>query len=75
MVMFVGLRTGGMFDLSTARLAVMPTAILSQDYPPPQVASEFEKFFWQGHGLIEVGQEVAKRFICHGLSLFHDRKS
>jgi hypothetical protein len=45
MVMFVGLRTGEMLDASAARLAVMATAILSQDYPPPQVAGQFEKFF------------------------------
>ena len=45
MVVFMGLRTGEMFDTSTARLAVMTTALLSQDYPPPEVAGQFEKFF------------------------------
>jgi len=45
MVVFVGLRTGEMLDTSTARLAVMTTATSFQDYPPPQVAGQFEKFF------------------------------
>jgi hypothetical protein len=44
MVVFVGLRTGEMFHASTAGFAVMPTAILSQDYPPPKVAGQLEKF-------------------------------
>lgn len=45
MVMFMGLRTGEMFDTSTARFAIMTTATLFQDYPPPQVAGQFEEFF------------------------------
>lgn len=45
MVMLMILRTGGMFDLSTARFAVVTTAVLSQDHAPPQVARQFEKFF------------------------------
>ena len=35
MVMLMRLRTGEMFDSSTARFAVMTTAILSQDDAPP----------------------------------------
>ena len=45
MVMLMSLRTGEMFDLSTARLAVVTAAILPQDHAPPQVAHQFEKFF------------------------------
>jgi hypothetical protein len=45
MVMLISLRTGEMFDSSTARFAVMTTAVLSQDHAPPQVARQFEKFF------------------------------
>jgi hypothetical protein len=60
MVMFVRLRTGEMFDLSTTWFAVMPTAVLAQDNAPPQVARQFEKLFWQWHRLIKICQEVAK---------------
>lgn len=45
MVMFVGLRTGEMIDASTARFAIVTTAILTQDDPPPEVAGQLEKFF------------------------------
>jgi len=59
-MMMVSLRTGEMFDSSAARFAVMTTAILSQYHAPPQIAGQFEKFFRQWHGLIEIRQEVAK---------------
>ena len=35
MIMTVSLRTGGMFDASTAGLALMPTAVLPQNDSPP----------------------------------------
>ena len=68
--MFVSLRTGEMFHSSTAGLAVMTTTALSQDHPPPQVASQFEKLFRQRHRLVEIGQKIAERVICHGIPLF-----
>jgi hypothetical protein len=46
MMVCMTLRTGEMFDASTARFAVMTAAVLSQDQPPPQIAGQFEKFFW-----------------------------
>jgi hypothetical protein len=46
MVMLMRLRTGEMFDSSTARFAIMTTAIFAQDDAPPQVPRQFEKFFW-----------------------------
>ena len=70
MVMIVSLRTGEMFHSSTAGLAVMTTTTLSQDHPPPQVASQFEKLFRQRHRLVEIGQKIAERVICHGIPLF-----
>ena len=74
MVVFVSLRTGEMFHSSTTGLAVMTTTILSQDHSPPQVASQFEKLFRQRHRLVEIGQKVAKRVICHGIPLFYYSK-
>ncbi len=65
MGMFVSLRTGEMFDASTAGLAVVTAAILFQDHSPPQIASQFGQLFRQGHRLVEVRQEVAKRGLCH----------
>ncbi len=44
-VMLVSLRTGEIFDSSTAWFAIMPTTILSQDDAPPQVARQFENLF------------------------------
>ena len=70
MVMIVSLRTGEMFHSSTAGLAIMTTTALSQDHPPPQVASQFEKLFRQRHRLVEIGQKIAERVICHGIPLF-----
>ncbi len=70
-VMVVSRRSGGMLISSAARLTVMSAAILTQDHPPPQVARQFEELFRERHGLVEIGQEVAKRFISHPGSLFH----
>lgn len=74
-VMMVILRTGEMFNSSTTRFTIMTAAILPQDHAPPQVAGQFEKFFRQRHGLIEIGKEVAKRLFCHTVSWFHYSKS
>jgi len=60
MVMLMSLRTGAMFDLSTARFAVMTAAILPQDHSPPQVARQLEQFFRQRHGLVQICQKVAE---------------
>jgi hypothetical protein len=60
MVAFVSLRTGEMFDASTARFAVMAATIFSQDQSPPQVACQLEQFFRQRHGLVQIGQKVAE---------------
>ena len=70
MVMFVGLRTGEMLYPSTAGFAVVTTAILPQNDSPPQVAREFEEFFWQWHGLVKICQEVTEGLFCHRFSLF-----
>jgi hypothetical protein len=45
MAVFMRLRTGGALDASTAGFAVVAAAILPQDYPPPQIAGQLEKFF------------------------------
>ena len=60
MMVLMILRTGEMFDTSTARLTIMATAILSQDKPSPQVAGQFEELFREWHRLVEIRQEVAK---------------
>ncbi len=58
--MFVGLRTGEMFDLSTAGFAVVTAAILAQDHSPPEVAGQFGEFFREWHRLVEIGQKVTQ---------------
>lgn len=58
--MFVFLRTGGVIGLSAARFAVVTATILPQDDPPPQIAGQLEQFFREGHGLVEVRQEVSQ---------------
>ena len=58
--MLVILRTGGMFDLSTAGFAVVAAAVLSQDDPPPEVARQLGQLFRERHRLVEIGQEVTK---------------
>jgi len=63
LMMVVSLRTGGMVIHSTTWLAIMAATTLPQDHPPPQVAGQFKQFFREWHGLVEIGQEVAKRFI------------
>ncbi len=63
--MFVSLRTGEVFDASAAGLAVVAAAILFQDHSPPQIAGQLGQLFRQGHRLVEVRQEVAKRGLCH----------
>ncbi len=51
------LRTGGVFDLSTTRFAIVPTTALPQQHTPPQVANKFVCFFMEWHRLVEIGQE------------------
>ncbi len=43
--MFVGRRTGEMFDASVAGFAVVTTAGLLQDHSPPEIAGQLEQFF------------------------------
>jgi hypothetical protein len=73
-IVCVTLRTGEVFDASTAGFTVMTAAVLSQDQAPPQVAGEFEKLFGERHRLVKIRQKVAKRSICHRISLFHYSK-
>jgi len=67
-MMVMILRTGELFHASTARLAGMTAAALSQDHSSPQVASQFEQLFWQGHWLLEIREEVANQISCQGIS-------
>ena len=60
-VVYVFVRTGRGATLSAARFAVIPTAVLTQYHPTPQVARELRKLLAQGHGLFEVSQKVADR--------------
>jgi hypothetical protein len=65
MMVSVGLRTGGVFHPSTPGLAVVTAAILPQNNTPPQIARQLVQLFGQRHGLIEVGEELAKRLFRH----------
>jgi hypothetical protein len=53
-------RTGRLVSLSTAGLAVVTTAVLTQDHPPPEIPGEFPEFLRQRHRLVEVGKELAE---------------
>jgi hypothetical protein len=53
-IMLVSIRTGWVFNPSTAWLAVMATARLAQDDSPPEVPGQFVHFLWKGHRLVEV---------------------
>lgn len=65
----VGLRTGGVFINSTARLTVMATASLPQYNAAPQVSRQLKKFFGERQGLVEIRKEVTKGFSGHSISL------
>jgi hypothetical protein len=67
-VMIAGLRTGGVFDKSTTRLAVVAAAILAQDHAAPQVARQLVQLFGQRHGLVEVCQEITQASVGHAVS-------
>jgi hypothetical protein len=54
-------RTGRTIYLSTARLAVMPAAVLAKGDAKPQVAEQLADLCPEGHWLIEVGYEFAER--------------
>lgn len=64
-IVHMAFRTGGVFDLSTAGLAVIPAACLSKRHPAPQVANELIGFLRPWHGLVKVGQEIPKRIAVH----------
>jgi hypothetical protein len=61
MVMYVFVRTGRGTTLSAARFTVIPTAVLAQYHPTPQVARELCKLLAQGHWLFEIAQKIADR--------------
>lgn len=63
--MFVSLRTGGMFDASTAGFAIVTAAGLLQDHSAPEVARQFRELFREWHRLVEIRQEVAQGGFCH----------
>jgi hypothetical protein len=58
MVMVVPIPTGWIIHLSTSWLAWVPAASLSQDDPPPKVASQLPHLFPEGHGLVQVGKKI-----------------
>ena len=58
--MVVILRTGGVGDFSTAWFSRVATTVLAQDHASPQVAHKLAQFLTEGHGLVEIGQEIAK---------------
>ena len=63
MVMYVFVRTGRGTTLSAARFAVIPTAVLTQYHPMPQVARELCKLLAQRHGLFEIGEKIADKAV------------
>jgi hypothetical protein len=68
MAMIVGLRTGGILDLSTTWLTIVAAAVLAQYHAAPQVARQLVQLFGQRHGLVQVGEEVAEISFGHLLS-------
>jgi hypothetical protein len=56
----VAVRTGRITDLSTAWLAIVATARLTQGHTPPEIARQLAQLFVKGHRLIQIGQEITK---------------
>jgi hypothetical protein len=56
----VAVRTGRMTDLSTAWLAIVATARLTQGHTPPEIARQLAQLFVKRHRLIQIGQEITK---------------
>jgi hypothetical protein len=68
-VVVVFIRTGWVFDQSTARLALVPAAILPQRHPPPQIDDQLLIFRPPRHGLVHVGKELGHGWSPHKISL------
>jgi len=60
------IRTGWCAPHSAAWFPRVPATALAQSHPSPEVARELPHFLWQGHRLIEIGQELSKDISsCH----------